>query len=349
MKMKKIDIFKVIELLIIIPILTILICHFGVNYINFIGQNSDISALYFNHYEEKKEKKISEKVTIIRYDSPSREDLVQLIKKIQSFHPKKIGLDFIFQDRKDEKIDSMLINEISKADNIILASDIRDHRYSFFTTNQNKNVGTTNPYSNIYIRDYKLFDKDIPTFGALLAGIRKKERPFFNKFKIDFTTSTDILNSQFLNATEITDRIVLIGDLDNDDDKVQTPIGIKSGVETQAYILNTILKNSEMGLGYWGISAVMLIVIYISYMLIINKLCRSGYRWVQFCYSWIITILVGLMTCALFLIYLQTKAYHIFEYILLFPISLSVCISAYTALVNSIKCKKSFFYINKTQ
>jgi len=344
--MRRITYFwRLVEIFIIIPFITILLCNIGNRFINFIGKNSDLYAIYFDYNLNKDTLK---NIVIINIEDDSRENILKTLIEVKNSNPQVIGLDYIFKMEEDKVIDSMLIQEIVQGQKTILPYDIKNNEGSYFTSEYNIKYGFANPYHNIYIRDYKLFEKNdndwIPSFGGLLSG--QKNVPLCNrKFTIDFSGYINTIHSDYIkeNSNVLKDKIVLIGNKYNPNDFHQTPIGIKSGIEIQSYIINTILKNRNIPYKNIVILLCVLTFIYFGFIYLVYKIHHSSKRFLIAFYSWIITFIVIFFTGIIFYLFININVNNIIEYALLFPISLSLSISFYISVIKFCNCQISLF------
>ncbi|NPD91142.1 CHASE2 domain-containing protein [Xylanibacter muris] len=197
----------------------------------------------------------------------SRRDIAAIINEAESLGPKTIGMDIVFANWKDaDGGDDMIMNIAGKYDNIVFAAncqfDAVRQSYlknrSFFTPFINVKEGMTNFNRELYSdmkRDMNigicLGDSLWPSFAWLTASVSSdgitplKDR----KEVIDFSpTLFPVIAPDSITAKSdlIKDRIILIGAVGDDVDRHYTPLGKISGVELQAYSIQTLLQRKSV-------------------------------------------------------------------------------------------------------
>lgn len=210
-----------------------------------------------------------------------RGEIGHLIELIGNARPKMLAIDILFESNKaDATADSILENAVSTfpKDKIVTAFQLTDYDFqsgafrqavkNFFQNRVPARLGYTNLVDNMQelkIRNYtcrQMLLQDtvysLPAATALALGkdfFSKKdgscgidyEPTFFEKISCDSILAYD-------SADMLRDKIVILGSSDAAD-MHNTPIGKMSGMEIQAYILQTIMKNqsvTDMGI-IWGI------------------------------------------------------------------------------------------------
>ncbi len=191
----------------------------------------------------------------------SHEQFSILFEKILSYHPRKIGIDVIFNKALDSIYSDPLIHAVRKIkDKSVFTMDLKDYNENGdYSSSKNSffkdSVRIIEGYSNLRnARDKKsvllfqpmssLKGKQVASFPMMLASdILKPSQLEANEYLIDYRpTYFPRMNSQTLDSTLITDRYVLIGGIYDNNDLYNTPLGIMSGVEIHAYTLNTLLN-----------------------------------------------------------------------------------------------------------
>jgi len=67
---------------------------------------------------------LDDRIILINSGKPSREELADLITRIEAYSPKVIGVDIFLEGRKDPKQDSLLRATLQQYNNIVLASEL---------------------------------------------------------------------------------------------------------------------------------------------------------------------------------------------------------------------------------
>lgn len=196
----------------------------------------------------------------------SRRDIAAVVNKVESLHPKTVGIDIVFLNPKEDVLGDNMIAEIAeKYDNIVFAANYQfdgvRHSYlknrSFFTPYIDVKEGITNFNRELY-SDIKrnmnigvnIDDSICPSFAWLTASVSSDGIMPLREGteEIDFTpTRFQIINADSVNgkADIIKDRIVLIGAIGDDTDKHYTPLGKIPGIELQAYSIQTLLQKTN--------------------------------------------------------------------------------------------------------
>lgn len=198
-------------------------------------------------------------------DLHSRDDIAQIITDIKKCHPKVLGIDLIFEKRKDSLSDEKLFEAISAGNcQQVLSCKLLDYFeekgyftdcvYSYFKDSDGLNWGYTNldfaRFGGV-IRDIsqrQVLNGDTAfSFPYLVACyyqdiVPKCEVVNVRRILYDYTDFYHIDSNKVLqNADRIKDNIVLLGTLKEEGDMLLTPIGKKSGVEVMAYSIMSYL------------------------------------------------------------------------------------------------------------
>lgn len=195
-----------------------------------------------------------------------RRDIAAIINETESICPKTIGIDIVFANPKEDTAgDDMIMDIAEKYGNIVFAANYqfdavrRSHieNRSFFTPFISVREGMTNFNRDLYgdvKRDMNvgisLGDSIWPSFAWLTASVSSDGiMPLRDGTEaIDFSpTRFHVISPDSITAKAdlIKDRIVLIGAMRDETDKHYTPLGKISGVELQAYSIQTLLQKKS--------------------------------------------------------------------------------------------------------
>lgn len=228
--------------------------------------------VYYEISSSATERRYNDDITLLNigniYD---RGDIGRLIELIGSANPKVLAIDILFERNKpDVTADSILEESVSTfpKGKIVTAVQLTDYDFksgafrhgvkSFFQDRTTAQQGYTNLVDNMQelkIRNYTCSQRllkdtvcSLPaaTAKALGYGLSRTneirgidyEPTFFEIISCD-----SILSCQ--NAEMLKDKIVILGSTDAAD-MHNTPLGKMSGMEIQAYILQTIMRNQSV-------------------------------------------------------------------------------------------------------
>ena len=181
----------------------------------------------------------------------SRKVIADAIRKIENAQPKAVILDIIFSDNSetDTITDNYLRQTVTLYDNIYTAVRIADNNLerSFFAHGNNIKEGLINHSSTF--RPYEILHGDtIYRMEYKITGLTGKPNTnryinFFNKY---FTT---LAIEQDIDAVDIKDKIVIVGNLEDLRDRHDMPFRIDGKWRIQgsvllAHNLSTVLNNS---------------------------------------------------------------------------------------------------------
>jgi CHASE2 domain-containing sensor protein len=152
-------------------------------------------------------------------DDSFRTQLANLINKVSTFKPKKVGLDFVFEEPKVN--DTVLQNAITK-NNIVLGSDFRGSFKNIFTST-NKGIVNFPVKEGETIREYYNFveknDNKIPSFAAVLTGVNRDNSLEYLKYTSDSKGFYNVLDknqkSEILNFPAI-EALAILNDIESD-------------------------------------------------------------------------------------------------------------------------------------
>ena len=200
----------------------------------------------------------------------SREDIAQLISDIKKCKPKVLGIDLIFEKRKDSLSDIALYEAIS-AENCqqVFSCKLRNYSkenkyftdcvYSYFYNPFNLNWGYTNldvaRFGGIIrnISQVQILNGDtVFSFPYRIACYYQDKVPRYDAFEerriiYDNTVFNCLPSSGILhNAKKIEGNIVLLGTLSEEGDMLMTPIGKLPGVKVMAYSILSYLDHGDV-------------------------------------------------------------------------------------------------------
>lgn len=225
------------------------------------------------------DEKFDERIVLVNIGKPDRGEIAQVLKSVKA--ARVIGVDVIFEGKKEAKKDSLLLSVVRSNDRLVLADHFVfekghvPHTCDTLFCNQTNigfvNFNTRPDYSVRYYTPYfDHEDHDHPAFSSKLvelydpgkARILKKrnnqaEQIYYSGSQNGFVQlqARDVLDEQF-DSTIIEDKIVLLGYMGQSEwdesikDKFYTPmndkVGLKSvpdmfGVAIHANIISMVL------------------------------------------------------------------------------------------------------------
>lgn len=208
----------------------------------------------------------------------SRRDIAAIINETEIIGPKTIAIDIVFANPKEDTVgDNMIMDIAEKYGNIVFAANyqfdavrrLHIENHSFFTPFISVREGMANFNRDLYgdmKRDMNvginLSDSIWPSFAWLTASLSSDDiMPLrVGTETIDFSpTSFPVISPDSIAAKSdlIKDRIVLIGAMKDDTDRHYTPLGKISGVELQAYSIQTLLQKKSSRSMPTGVIAVL--------------------------------------------------------------------------------------------
>lgn len=207
-------------------------------------------------------------VVIVGTDDLSRYEVGDLISLIDSCGPAAIGVDIFFPSPQDK--DSVLFEQIEMCSNIVLASRVHYHRKTgTFTKGEgsyfedsllvrfapaNFTTSTTRDVVRYYTPFFPVEGDTILSFPmAVATELRHFPNHMSEGFQvIDYPSKQiDILSGESLLKSEtdrslLTNKIVLLGDVNDENDTYLSPIEENvPGVLIHAYAINTILSTKQ--------------------------------------------------------------------------------------------------------
>ncbi len=231
--------------------------------------DSRISDFYFAVANRRSVATLDKNVVIVSIDSCSREQIAEVIERVDFCAPRAVGLDVVFDYPSAD--DSRLIEAICNCDNLILPVYLhydpeqqcfdRVEGSFFYEDLPNINFGAVNLVGNnihSVIREFRpefpMLTDTIPSFALALVHkvapqayqrIRTRVRTFemidYPSREYEVVRPSEVLERK----DDLTGRVVLIGSVDDPADKHVTPIDYQMpGVRILACSLSTILDGN---------------------------------------------------------------------------------------------------------
>ena len=225
---------------------------FGLNFsfidsLKSVDDEVDMKDFYFSRIQNKGE--IEERnIVLIDIDTCKRAQLMDLLKKVQEYKPKVVGVDVLFKDEEtdwDLYKDYVTYADTSTSTVFACVDSGKNISHSFFALEEIKPVeGLANLGSNGYGKPIRQVlnkcksDSNLMSFSAKVASIYDPSLPSLKKIKADtsfdlsfkpFVFSKEINAVDLINDTSNTflqilkNKIVLIGTLDSVEDKHKVP------------------------------------------------------------------------------------------------------------------------------
>lgn len=254
-------------------------------------QEFSMTDLYYQILQETGTPEISKLITIVDMtELISRRDLALSLEDIESRKPKVVGVDMVFEGRKEDAVgDSMIAFVASRYDNIIWSkklysytNDEQEHNddiRSFFTEELTVKEGVTNMQRQLYggmkrklSMAWRLRGKLQPSFIAAVSNdyADREIAPLEARdMEINFTpTMFPVIpaDSILMHPELITDHIVLFGAMTEEVDMHYTPLGKIAGIELLAYGIQTLMKQNDIleisGFWFWSVTFIMVMLTY---------------------------------------------------------------------------------------
>lgn len=229
-----------------------------------------MTDVYYQITNSETNKNISDKIVILDITKQyKRGDIAKTINEVSAQNPSLVVLDVIFEGIKDDFAgNDSLIEAVLRTRNLIADSKLIDYDVkkdcfngicsSFFQTGIDIPYGYGNLVDNMEkctIRKYSMAEnlenRQIYSLSTLTAYTYLKEKPVFAGHgvkSIDFTpmifpiVSCDSIAE---NKELLKNKIVIIGTSYEEADMHYTPLGKMSGVNLQAYMVQTQLNHTE--------------------------------------------------------------------------------------------------------
>ena len=306
--------------------------------------NFSLSDMYYQIIQESSEEQESPIITIVDlttlYD---RGRIAQVIDDVNACEPSVVGIDIMFEGLKGDTIGSeMLVEAICQIEQPVIAYKLKNvnletgefvsARHSFFAPIDGLQEGYTNVQHidlGGIIRNmstWHILNQD--TVYSLSYHVAKAFSPDISKEHfprrqlIDYTpTKFPVVpyDSIFEYKDKITNRIVLLGAMNDDADMHYSPYGRTAGTNIQAYAVQTMLEHKNiLEVGFvWNIliSILVLVIVDIIQCEITHHSDNSRYAIVQFLFSSAIVkniinfILIAFLVWVNFIVFIQCNVY----------------------------------------
>lgn len=232
----------------------------------------DISDIYNGIADHSDMRVASTAVTVVAVDECSREELLDVLEIISEYSPKAIGLDIFFRYAEEDSM--RVINTLNHIPNLVLPCMIQptpkgtyQHiSYSFVEKHVRSQYGYVNLNASStkdIIRDFtpRQTTADGDTLLQLATSVAKIAAPEYYQRLIHRDNPTEIIHyaaidiptlstEEIFNGNDdylsryLTDRAILVGDINNINDMYMVPInGLVAGILIHAYALNTIMMD----------------------------------------------------------------------------------------------------------
>lgn len=228
----------------------------------------EFSDFYDRIVYNKSPKDVSNDIVIVYIDSVNgRNEIAQIINEVTDSKPKIIGIDVIFEESHGNSEDSLLLDVVSKNDNIIVAKEINSNIKAFYPTIfdgfiSNSRFGDVNliKRNSQIVRTYSPLwninsEVSLSFACSILKQIDKSEYIRIEKRrneeeKIFFSPMAFYeIDGRFIKQykEQLFDKIVLIGCIYEKSDQHVTPVSESmAGVEIWAHILNTLINSQVL-------------------------------------------------------------------------------------------------------
>lgn len=284
--MKKLDYHLLLKTIVIVCI-TIVLDILGFSFlalklvsIPFVPNRNidDMSDFYTAVWESVKGNSIDNgRFYVIDITENSRKEIADILATVSGMNPKVIGLDVRNIWKEDEDVDRHLVNTIQSISNIVLPVECHGIEqespkflYSIFKSQlQEKQYGVVSfPENRDILRTYRPSFKDgnnnidafscaiARNYGADVSSVINKDKMFINYTTLRLTDEDSNEGREFLNlckrdsinlASEVSDRIVLVGSTRLTNDQHLTPLGYSlSGIMIHAHIINTLIEDKNI-------------------------------------------------------------------------------------------------------
>ncbi len=251
----------------------------------FVKIVQDFSYLDVYHSERMSDQQFNPEVIIVNIEHRNRNEIADVLKKVQTGSPKVIGIDILFTSEKDQTIDALLSKEL-KASNVVQGfilredaiiknhSKFRNSNQGFVMFNFNPNERVIRNFNGFYEVDGVQYTSFATQISKMAIGESAWESLEYEQalqgetplsYQGDMNTFLSFGYDEFLNTEDVSfmkDRIVLLGYLGDPtgnpydvEDKHFTPLNKivagKSipdmfGVVIHANIISMLLKKDFM-------------------------------------------------------------------------------------------------------
>lgn len=232
-------------------------------------ENFSLSDLYYEaEWTSDEPPQVSDKVTLLNVTTHRRGDIAAVLKKLDSYHPAAVGVDFLFPNYNDDDAegDYALALAADSMSNTVFACYLKDRTSttgpystkvtSYFDSNGREACVNMGVPPRACMREFALHrvyrNDTIPSFPTALAQIyRGAELPAANdaKRRINFRHLTfPIIDADSIDhyAHLLSDRIVVVGCVEERADSIYTPIDVMSGAEMWCYAVQTLVEQRDI-------------------------------------------------------------------------------------------------------
>lgn len=251
----------------------------------------------------------NERFAIIDVTDHSRSDITEILKTVSNMNPKLIGLDVSYISEENPAGDSMLVQTILSISNIVLPVVYQENEQGigvfdygiFYEQLKDKDYGVVSfPNNRDVIRKFtpafSADDQSIDAFGCVIANkdgadlssIDRQKEMIINYTTLKMEDDDEIPGFQFLDmnqrdsislASEISDKIVLIGGTKHTNDQHLTPLGSSlSGVMIHAHIINSLIENKTIHSTPKFIRYLLCLIVAVLAIMWNNKRMKSEYK-----------------------------------------------------------------------
>ena len=351
---------------------------FNVGFLNPVRRafaDFSMSDVYYSIIWQGGQTKESQYITLIDIDSLYlRKDIAQVIKQVDQYDPKVVGIDIIFEGKKfDGAGDSILTNVLkSNFENKVLGYKLLDPEpglvnfknslHSFcvddmpfvqegYTNALYSEAGTTLRMLSVFrkengIPNYsfsaQIYNKYIENYEDIDTTQLNDRHINFNTIDFPVVRFDSIANYPQL----IKDHIVLIGTINEEADMHYCPIGKQSGLKIQAYSLQSLIDQYNIKiLDKGSVWILAFLATYITGILqygIIRWLNKKNRVWTNFLMKSVVFIrlftffLLAMIAYIAFLIYILQGIFISTTAILVAAVLTSEARGVYTAIVNNL-------------
>ena len=262
-------------------------------------ENFSFNDIYYQMLAEDGEWPTSQAITIVDMtELQKRRLLAQLLDTIASYKPAIMGIDIVFEGERDDVEGDIMVQEAADRikDKAVFSYTLNNYQngqfqtevHSFFTDEITVNEGFTNFQRSLYGDIKRTVSLGRPTKGDIkpsfivqLANLYAGKKVFEAEDRdqsINFTpTEFKIVpyDSVAFYSNLISDRIVLVGAMNDLKDQHYTPLGKIAGVELLAYATQTLVLQKEIK------EAPAILNIIVSFLLVLmTELLQSRYiKW----------------------------------------------------------------------
>ena len=285
--------------------------------------------LYYSLYRNSDNAKPNDRIVIIDTSHKTRGEIASTIDGLMTYEPATVGIDIIFDRPTGDTLGTQqLQNTVARHGNNLVAItkllNYNDATQQFECTSQSilDNELVHRAYSNLksigeggYVRNYTLWRKVAgDTLGSFASVLASRYRVLFGGSAIapeqvdgiiDFMPQKfRIINADSLHlyADEIMGRIVLLGNVNNEEDVHYTPMGKMNGTIIHAYTIDTLLDRPTRTVSNGWIlplEALLLWGFVIVYWLISMTCQRRDYKLLMAFFNWIYPVATALLVVCL--------------------------------------------------